>query len=127
MKKLLKDVQIQSLAWNKIYKRSLFVDHGITFPSMAFEDMATTHRLFSHSEKVVVINRALYYYNQQSASTLATINAQKINDFILATAMVRASLDQNGVYDKYKKPSCMKIPPFIIKVNDALYQHIKQH
>lgn len=34
---------------------------------------------------------------------LATINAQKINDFILATAMVRASLDQNGVYDKYKK------------------------
>ena len=103
LKKLLKDVQIQSLAWNKIYKRSLFVDHGITFPSMAFEDMATTHRLFSHAEKVVVINRALYYYNQQSASTLATINAQKINDFILATAMVRASLDQNGVYDKYKK------------------------
>ena len=59
---------------------------------MAFEDMATTHRLFSHAEKVVVINRALYYYNRQSASTLATINAQKINDFILATAMVRASL-----------------------------------
>ena len=28
---------------------------------------------------------------------------KKINDFILATAMVRASLDQNGVYDKYKK------------------------
>ena len=53
------------------------MDHGITFPSMAFEDMATTHRLFSHAEKVVVINRALYYYNQQSASTLATINAQK--------------------------------------------------
>ena len=96
-------MQIQSLAWNKIYKRSLFVDHGITFPSMAFEDMATTHKLFSHAEKVVVINRALYYYNQQSASTLATINAQKVNDFILATAMVRASLDQNGVYEKYKK------------------------
>ena len=83
--------------------KKLLKDHGITFPSMAFEDMATTHRLFSHAEKVVVINRALYYYNQQSASTLATINAQKINDFILATAMVRASLDQNGVYDKYKK------------------------
>ncbi|MFQ9440680.1 MAG: glycosyltransferase [Acutalibacteraceae bacterium] len=77
LKKLLKDVQIQSLAWNKIYKRSLFVDHGITFPSMAFEDMATTHRLFSHAEKVVVINRALYYYNQQSASTLQRLMPKK--------------------------------------------------
>lgn len=103
LKKLLKDVQIQSLAWNKIYKRSLFTDNAITFPSMAFEDMAIAHKLFSLSEKVVVINRALYYYNQQNASTLATINAKKINDFILATAMVRASLDQNGVYHKYKK------------------------
>lgn len=103
LKKLLKDVQIQSLAWNKIYKRSLFTENAITFPSMAFEDMAIAHKLFSQAEKVVVINRALYYYNQQNASTLATINAKKINDFILATAMVRASLDQSGVYEKYKK------------------------
>ncbi len=54
-------------------------------------------------KKVVVINRALYYYNQQSASTLATINAQKINDFILATAMVRASLDKTVFMTNIKK------------------------
>ena len=104
LKRLLKDVQIQSLAWNKIYKRTLFTENNITFPSMAFEDMAIAHKLFSHAEKVVVIYRALYYYNQQIASTLATINAKKINDFILATAMVRASLNQSGVYRQYKKP-----------------------
>lgn len=103
MNKLLHDTQIQSLVWNKIYKRSLFTDYGITFPTMAFEDLATANRLFSHAQKIVVIDKALYYYNQQSTSTLATINADKINDFISATAMVRSALENVGVYSDYEK------------------------
>lgn len=103
MNKLLHDTQIQSLAWNKIYKRTLFTDNGILFPSMAFEDIATANRLFSHANKVVVIDKALYYYNQQSTSTLATINADKINDFIRATGMVRSTLEHSGVYSDYEK------------------------
>ncbi len=103
MNKLLHDTQIQSLVWNKIYKRGLFTDYGITFPSMAFEDMATANRIFAHANKVVVLNKALYYYNQQGASTLATINASKINDFIRATVMVRINLENIGVYNDFKK------------------------
>jgi glycosyltransferase involved in cell wall biosynthesis len=103
MHKLLRDVQIQSLAWNKLYRRELFMDYDITFPSMTFEDMATTARVFSHASRVVVIDRPLYYYNQRSTSTLATMNTNKINDFIRATAMVRASLEKSGLYEKYKK------------------------
>ncbi len=101
--KLLHDTQIQSLVWNKIYRRSLFTENNITFPSMAFEDMATANRVFAHAQKVVVVNKALYYYNQQNASTLATINAAKINDFIRATAMVRINLENAGVYKDYEK------------------------
>lgn len=103
LNKLLRDVQIQSLVWNKLYKRSLFTDYNITFPSMCFEDMATTHKLFAHANRVVVLDRPLYYYNQHSMSTLATMNANKINDFIRAIAMVRISLEKNGLYEKYKK------------------------
>ncbi len=103
LNKLLHDTQIQSMPWNKIYKRSLFTDYGITFPTMTFEDIAITNRLFTHAKKVVVIDRALYYYNQQSSSTLATINADKINDFIRATAMVRVTLENAGVYADYEK------------------------
>lgn len=103
MNKLLRDVQIQSLVWNKLYKRSLFADYGITFPSMCFEDMATASRIFAHAGKVAVIDRPLYYYNQHSMSTLATINANKINDFIRAVAMVRSSLEKNGLFRKYRK------------------------
>ena len=103
MDKLLRDVQIQSLVWNKLYRRSLFTDYRITFPTMCFEDMAVAHRIFQNASRVVVLDRPLYYYNQHSLSTLATINANKINDFIRAIAIVRVSLEKNGLYEKYKK------------------------
>lgn len=103
MNKLLRDIQIQSLMWNKLYKRSLFADYDIQFPNMCFEDVAIANRVFNHAEKIVVIDRPLYYYNQHPASALATMNADKINDFIRAIAMVRISLEKNGLYEKYKK------------------------
>ncbi len=101
MNKLLHDVQIQSLMWNKIYKRSLF--EGVKFPSMCFEDMAIANKLFGRANQVAIIDRPLYYYNQHPTSTLATMNADKINDFIRAIAMVRISLERNGVYGKYRR------------------------
>lgn len=101
--KVLHDVQIQSLVWNKLYRRELFTDYSITFPAMTFEDMATANKLFAHANRVVVLDRPLYYYNQHQYSTLATIDANKINDFIYAMALVRASLEKNGLYEKYKK------------------------
>ena len=103
MNKLLHDVQVQSLVWNKLYRRELFTDYGVTFPSMTFEDMATANRLFAHANRVVVLDRPLYYYSQRASSTLATMSTNKINDFIRAIALVRISLEKNGLYRKYKK------------------------
>lgn len=103
MDKLLRDMQIQSLVWNKLYRRTLFTDYNIQFPAMYFEDMVTTNKVFAHANCVAVIDRPLYYYNQHSASTLATMNAGKINDFIHAMAIVRISLERNGLYEKYRK------------------------
>lgn len=103
MKKLLQDVQIQSYAWNKLYKRRLFADNKITYPSMAFEDMATTHKLFQHANRVAVINRPLYYYVQRKTSILKTPSPTKINDFIRAAASVRLSLEDSGEYPHFKR------------------------
>ena len=103
MNKLLRDMQIQSLVWNKMYKRSLFTDYNIQFPRIAFEDMATANRVFAHAERIAVLDEPLYYYVQRSGSTLATINASKINDFIRAVAMVRVSLEKSGQFCQYRK------------------------
>lgn len=101
--KLLHDVQIQSLLWNKLYKRRLFIENEIEFPTMCFEDLAVLHKVFAKANKVVVLDEALYYYSQHSGSTLANVSANKINDYIRAIAMVRISLERNGLYEKYKK------------------------
>lgn len=101
--KLLQDLQVQSYAWNKLYKRSLFTEHNITYPSMAFEDLATTHKLFRQANTVAVIDRPLYYYVQRKTSILKTPNPKKINDFIRAAASIRISLEQDGDYTAHKK------------------------
>ncbi|MDD5952774.1 MAG: glycosyltransferase [Oscillospiraceae bacterium] len=103
IKKLLQDLQVQSYAWNKLYKRTLFSDNHITYPTMAFEDLATTHRLFQHARRVAVIDRPLYYYVQRKTSILKTPNPKKINDFIRAAASVRISLAQSGDFPQYRR------------------------
>lgn len=103
MRMLLRDLHLQSYAWNKLYKRSLFIEHGITFPPIAFEDIATAHRLFFYANRIAVIKDCLYYYVQRDSSTIGNMNLRVINDFIRATASVRVSLTRLGVYPFYQK------------------------
>ncbi|MBR2786956.1 MAG: glycosyltransferase [Clostridia bacterium] len=51
-----------TVAWNKLYKTSLF-DTGIRYPKgMLHEDEATTYKLFYKAKNIVVTNEELYYY-----------------------------------------------------------------
>ena len=66
MNKLLRDLQIQSLVWNKMYKRSLFTDYNINFPALPLKIWLPPTRVFAHAERVVVLDEPLYYYVQRS-------------------------------------------------------------
>ena len=103
LRKLLQDTQVQSYAWNKLYRRRLFTENDILYPKMAFEDMSTTLRLFQKTKRVAVIDRSLYYYVQRKTSILKTPNPKKINDFIRATASMRMALEATGEYEQFRK------------------------
>ena len=103
MKRLLHDFSLQSLVWNKLFKRSLFEEKKIRFPKMCFEDLAVMNQVFASAERVAITNEPLYYYNKHSGSTLATINAKKINDFLRSIAMVRTSLEDSGEFRNYRR------------------------
>lgn len=103
LRKLLQDLQIQSYVWNKLYRRKLFTEHGITYPKMCFEDMATTHKLFYYANRVVCIPDLLYHYTQQKTSLLKTPNHSKINDFLRATASMRVTLEGEQDFPRYRK------------------------
>lgn len=64
------------MAWNKLYKRSLFIDNNIIFPvGKLHEDNFTTYKLYYFAKKITLINDKLYYYLQRNNS----IMSQKFN------------------------------------------------
>ena len=69
-------------AWNKVYKKSLFLDHDIWFPKgLWYEDLATTPRLLVHAQKISYLAEPLYYYRQREGSIMNTVNVKMFQMF----------------------------------------------
>ena len=78
---------IETPAWAKIYKRTLFEESGeliVKYPEgRLFEDVATTHLLVSRARKAGVLNRALYHYTYNSSGIMhSTYSKKKFDDTI---------------------------------------------
>ena len=102
LRRLIRDTTLHYFAWNKCYKRSLFINNNIEFSDMYFEDIATTPKLFFYSQKVAVLSKPLYNYTKRKGSILRSMNVDKINDYIKAYAINRNFFEKNGVFDDYK-------------------------
>ncbi len=64
---LIKDEDIKSYAWGKLYKAQLF--DGVRYPEgRNYEDVATTYLLFDKAKRVVKIPEYLYFYQQRDDS-----------------------------------------------------------
>ncbi len=62
---LIKQQDFNVLAWNKLYRKSLFTDNNIEYPAgQIHEDNLTTYKLFSHAQKVFYISDVLYIYQR---------------------------------------------------------------
>lgn len=88
LKELLIDTNIQSYAWNKLFKKELF--EGLNFPvGKNFEDIATTVLLFEKAENVVVLQEPKYYYLRRDDSIIGHRNSKTYIDYL------------EVIYDKY--------------------------
>lgn len=66
---LILDRTFTNHAWNKLYKRELF--DGVLFPyGRAFEDIATTYKLFEKAQHIVCLNSSKYYYLRRKDSII---------------------------------------------------------
>lgn len=82
LKGTLIDGYINSLAWNKAYKRELFDD--IRYPEgMVFEDVGTTYKIFDKANTIYISSNITYNYELRngSISNKWWCNDKKINDF----------------------------------------------
>lgn len=89
-------------ACNKIWRRSLFTEHGIRFPDrLWYEDVATTPKLALHAEKILYVPEAWYCYFQRRGSITNATSADRNTEMITA---MNSSLDYyraRGAFDRY--------------------------
>lgn len=75
---------IDVVAWNKLYRKSLFTNNGIEYPKgRYFEDLYTTFKLFYYARKVFINNKEMYYYRQREGSIMASsMTAEKYENML---------------------------------------------
>lgn len=67
VKLLLEQENMEIIAWNKMYRRSLFED--VFYPDGEnYEDNLTTYKLLSKAGKVVYLSESLYVYRERAGS-----------------------------------------------------------
>ena len=79
---MLKHSYITGFANDKIYRKSLFIDNKIMFPSgKYYEDLGTNYKLFLLSEKVYATNQKYYHYLIDNPDSITqSWNEQKFRD-----------------------------------------------
>lgn len=102
LKKLILDTTFHFFLWNKLFKRSLFIDNNISFYDMYFEDVAVCPQLFYYANQISFVNKPLYYYRRHKGSVISLIDAPKTNDFIKSLGIIRNFLEEKKIYEKYK-------------------------
>lgn len=93
-----------TFVWNKLFRRSLFTDHGIRFPSILYEDAFVVPLLFLHCQQVVVLKRPCYHYMRHPGSLTHQLASRHVHDYLQAASMLGRHLQQGGEWDKWEKP-----------------------
>ena len=76
--------KIAFTAWNKMYKKELFIFNNIEYPINRYhEDTFTTYQLLYNADKVTVVTDVLYYYRIRPTSIMTSLlTSQKVIDSI---------------------------------------------
>lgn len=68
---LLTQENLDVVAWNKIYKRSIFIDNSLFYPvGDIHEDNLTTYKLYAAATKVAYLMEPLYQYYRRPGSIM---------------------------------------------------------
>ena len=90
-------------AWNKLWRRSLFLENGIRFPDrLWYEDLATTPRLYLRSRRILSVRKAWYRYLLRQGSIIRNGNAERNLDMITAVETALEDFRQQGQYERYR-------------------------
>lgn len=117
---LLKDEQMRSYLWDKLYRRELF--QGVRFPvGSTFEDVAVQHRLFTRAKKVFCLPETLYHYRQRSDGIVN--DPALINRIQRCSAAKRRYDDLKDQYPQYEPLMAAQCVVWAISIWSTYYQN----
>lgn len=97
--------QIYQQAWNKLVRRSILTDNGITFIEDAiYEDVPWSYEVFSHASTVVLLNSCTYSYEFVESSLVHTIfTPEKADSTVRSCTKVTMKMLANPPLQKHLK------------------------
>lgn len=115
------DNTIDTTAWRKLYKTSLFKDNNIKYPVGRYnEDVFTTYKLVMQSSVIAVGSRQLYMYRQRTGSITKSEFTTKHLDHVLG------HLERyNGITQVYPEFKVLASKYVISSINKALLKMSK--
>lgn len=91
-------------AVNKLWRRSLFAETGISFPDRKwFEDLATIPRLYLRAGEIRYLPHAWYRYLQRHGSITRNSDDARNLEMLDAIGTVMADFERSGAFGKYCK------------------------
>lgn len=90
--------------WNKVFRRSLFMDNSIRFPPRVwFEDLRTIPKLYAFTDRILYIPKALHRYVQRPGSVTNTQRVQRNLEIIPAVDELMDFYKAQGRYEQLRE------------------------
>lgn len=118
-------------AWNKLYRKSLFLKHDVRFPKgLIYEDIATIYPIFSYANKISKVDEALYYYILKREGAITATYSDKILQMYQSLAILNDFYIKEGKFEEFYDVLCfINVKHGILRCEDFLrYRNFKlQH
>lgn len=96
-------LRLPSFAWGRLYRHSLFHAEDAPFPSIYYEDLATTPRILARASRVVFTGRVYYHYCLRSDSIIGAFSAKNVFSFAAAIDLLRHDLRALGRWEAWRR------------------------
>lgn len=100
----LKLLNMPTFSWNKLYRRDLFTEKGISFPSIYYEDLATVSRVLIQARNVAIVNKPYYHYCLRRSGITGNFGLKNVVDFLKAVAIIRQFIWSEHLWSAWEKP-----------------------
>lgn len=99
---VIRDLSVRCYLWSKMWRKSLFTLHDITFPNRYFEDSTLIPKLFYYANTIAVTKEPSYIYTIRNNSITGLTSKRCVGDYLAANKEVMDFYNSQYDHRDYK-------------------------